>query len=276
MKYMTNGNKKKKAPEVRETRKPFLTGGVFDENTVRRALGFAGTLVLVVLVSFIVCASAAFSNIILRVLLNSAVIFLVMLIVFNNGSRQGAEDVSRGEIIYQKKENGQTFSPSEQNICFHPFKGFLIGILGTLPILAVAIILAASTSLQMTGSGALPSWMQAYTRRSDIGNALISYTHPEGMALTDYVRAVIRVCILPFVNIVGSSNKYGILILERISPIILLIPAAAYGCGYLSGKSIRTKIHTAITENNRKRVRTEKRNAAKRRTVRSNEPEQLN
>jgi hypothetical protein len=129
----------------------------------------------------------------------------------------------------------------------------------------------------MTGSGTLPSWMQAYTSRSDIGDALINYTQPEGMALIDYIRAIIRITIIPFVNIVSSSNKAGMLTIERLSPLILLLPAAAYGTGYLTGKSIRTQIHTAISENDKKRKRREKKKRnARSAPTRKHEPERLN
>ena len=101
------------------------------------------------------------------------------MLFYNNGAGKGADAVAHGEILYQKKERGQTFSESEQKICFHPMKGYLIGVLGTLPFLIAAVILAVKTAPQVTGAGSLPSWMQAYTRRSDIGDALISYTQPE-------------------------------------------------------------------------------------------------
>ena len=129
----------------------------------------------------------------------------------------------------------------------------------------------------MTGAGTLPSWMQAYTKRSDIGNALVSYLQPEGMKLLDYIRALVRIMVMPFVNIAGAGNKAGILLIERLSPLILLLPAASYGTGYLTGRNIRTQVHTAISTNDRKRIRREnRRRAARNGGGRRDEPEQLN
>ena len=261
----------------KEIHKPFITGDVTDESTLKRSLFFFGSLIVVILVAFIACASASFSNLLLRLLLNLAVIALGLMIFFNNGSRHGTEAVTRGEILYQKKDKGQEISESEKKMCFHPAKGFVTALIGTAPFLVLAVILALNTSVQMTDSGTLPSWMQAYTRRSDIGNALINYTEPEGMTFIDFVRMIIRICIIPFVNIVSYSDKNGMCLLERLSPIVLLLPAAAYGSGYLTGKSIRTKIHTAISENDKRRIRKER----KKKTNRNNsghrrETEQLN
>lgn len=273
---MTNNKTAKKKTRVREVNKPFLTGNILDANTARNALLFLGSVIVIYLVALIACVSAAFDSMILRILMNGAVIFLIMMIIFNNGNKKGAEDVARGEILYQKQEKGQAFSESEKRICYHPAKGFATALIGTLPFLIPALILAFSTSLQMTGAGALPSWMQAYLRRSEIGNALGSYTNPESMNAVDYIRTAIRICILPYVNIIGSSDKHGMLVLERISPLIMLIPAVFYGTGYMRGKRVRTQIHTAISENEKKRNRKDKKKAAQRRNARPHEPEQLN
>ena len=258
-------------------KKPFLTGYITDENTVKSSLQFFGTLIVVIFVAFIACVSATFSSLILRLLMNAAVIAATLMIFYNSGAGRGAEAVTRGEILYQKQEKGQQFSQSERKICFHPLKGYLTGLIGTIPFLICAVILALNSSLQMTESGTLPSWMQAYLRRSDIGNALVNYTNPEGMQAVDYFRALIRICILPFINIIGYSNKSGMLAAERLSPLIVLLPAISYGTGYLTGKKIRTRIHTVISENDKRRARKERRNRSRRTgTVRKHEPEQLN
>ena len=272
---MRNANQSRQGAAETEVKKPFLKGAPLDENTLRNSLAFFGILIVIVFVSFIACASASFDIVILRVLLNLAVVLVCGVIFYNNGAGRGAEAVTRGEILYQRQEKGQTFSESERKICFHPAKGFLIGVIGSLPFLIAALILAVNTTVQTTGSGTLPSWMQAYIRRSDIGGALVNYTQPDGMNAVDYLRAFIRICILPFVNMIGYNNKYALLTIERLSPLILLIPAVSYGTGYMTGRKIRTRIHTVISENDRKRIRKENKRK-KMRSSRVKEPEQLN
>ncbi len=257
-------------------RKPFLSGSITDDNTIRNCMQFFGILILVYFVSFIACATASFDNLILRLILNTAVIAVTLMIFYNNGAGRGADAVTQGEILYQKQEKGRTFTNSERAVCFHPMKGYLIGLISTLPFLIAAAILAVNTSVQMTDAGTLPSWMQGYIRRSDIGNALISYTNPEGMQFIDYLRAFVRICILPFINITGYSNKIGLLTMERISPLIVLLPAISFGSGYLKGKKIRTHIHTVISENDKRRIRKENKRRSRRITSRKQEPEQLN
>ena len=273
---MTNRKTPDKKDVITEVRKPFLTGTPCDERTVRSCLAFFGTLIMIFFIAFIACATASFDSFILRFAMNGAVILLVVFILYSNGSKRGADDVARGEILWQKKEKGQPFSDGERKMCFHPAKGFVNGLIGSAPFILLALYLALNTSLQMTEAGTLPSWMQAYTGRSDIGNALVNYTQPEGMKGIDYIRALVRITIIPFINIAGNTNKSAVLLVERLSPLFLLLPAAAYGLGYLGGRKTRTRIHTMISENDRKRIRREKKRTARASSARSREPEQLN
>ena len=274
---MTIRIKTKNHSAGKEVHKPFLKGSSLDERTVRNSLKFFGTTLLVFFIAFIACATAVFDSLILRLIMNTAVIILALFIFFNSGSKTGTDDVTRGEILFQKKEKGSAFSKSEERLCFHPAKGYVIGMIGILPYIIIAIILAVNTSVRMTESGSLPSWMQACVKRSDIGDALINYTQPEGMQFLDFIRAIVRLIILPFVNLIGSSNKNGMLILERLSPLIMMLPPAAYGTGYLSGRKIRAQVHTAISESDRKRKRKEqKKKRAASAHIKNRETEQLN
>ena len=276
---MKSNSTSRKEQSSEPVRKPYLTGSITDENTLKAGLGFFGIMLITIFVAFIVCAAATFNSFILRLLMNTAVILVLLMIFYNKGAGRGAEAVARGEILYQRREKGLEYSEGEKRICYHPLKGYLTGLIGTVPFLIAAIILALFTTVQMTDAGVLPSWMQAYVGRSDIGDALVHYTQPEGMGFLDYVRTVVRICILPFVNIVNFNNRNGMVLLERLSPLLLLLPAAAYGTGYLRGKKVRTQIHTMIKTNEQKRIRREEKRRkknARNNTPRSREPEQLN
>ena len=262
---------------IKNVRKPFVYGTPADGATVRTALQFFGILILVFFVTFIAGSSVSGAGPAIRIIFSAAVILLVLFIFFSNGSNLGADAVARGEILYQKKEEGKPFSESERKLCYHPCKAYIIGLIGTIPFLIAAIVFSFNATITMTGPGTLPSWMQSYTRRADIANALPTYLHPEGLSLTDFLRIAVRIFILPFVNLVGTDNPRGLLILEKMSPLLLLLPAAAYGTGYLSGKKIRTRIHTMISESNRRRKRKETRARKKRMSTRSaSGPEKLN
>ena len=268
---------RKKTTVEQKVHKPFLCGSPLDEHSLKFSLLFFGSLLVCALFSFIICSSTGFAGTVLRVIINLIMIAVILSIYFNNGTNQGTDAVARGEILWQKKEKGQFFSDKEQSICFHKAKGFLIGLIGTAPLFVVALLFSLNTSMQMTDSGGLPSWMDAYTGRGDIGNALVQYLQPEGMNMVDYLRVVIRVCMMPFVNLIGYENKTGMLILERLSPLVMILPAVSYGLGYLTGRDVRTNVHTAILRNEKRRNRMEKKKSRNSQHVRETRgPEQLN
>ncbi len=269
---MTNSKNKPAAPVV----KPFLKGSPTDEGTLRSALAFCGVLILAAFMCFIVCSMMNFDSAPLRIAVNGVVEVLILLIFFNNASGKGADAVARGEILYQRQEKGQAFSESERRICFHPLKGYLIGLLGTVPLLICAVILALTAHPQSTGAGALPTWLSAYQRRTEIGDALVAYTVSSGMALEDVMRLIIRIALMPFVNMVGTENRDMMLTLEHLSPLLVLLPSIAYGSGYLQGKKMRIRVHTEIAQNNKKRARKERKARKARRSTAPKGPEQLN
>ena len=268
---MTNKQKKPVTPVV----KPFLTGSVTDEHTLASALGILGTLVIIAVMTFLVCSMLTMKNAALRIILNAAVELLALFILYNSAIGKGAEAVARGEILYQKQEKGQTFADSERAICFHPLKGYVTAALGTVPILLCAILLAILAQRQTTSAGTLPGWLSTYQRRSDIGDPLVAYTIQSGMSLEDILRLIVRIVLMPFVSMIGAENRDGLLLMERLSPLLVLLPACAYGTGYLQGRQERTKIHTGIAASNRARAKKE-RKARKARAVKPRTPEQLN
>ncbi len=269
---MAKNNSKPVTPVV----KPFLKGEVTDERTMKSALGFFGILIVVAVMCFLVCSMLSMDNAALRIALNGVVEVLILLVFFNNASGRGAEDVARGEILYQRQGKGLTFSESERRLCFHPMKGFLIGVLGTLPLFIFALILALTASRQSTGIGGLPGWLSIYERRTEVGDALVAYTASAGMSFTDVLRMVVRITVMPFVSMVGAENRDMMLLVERLSPLLVLLPSIAYGSGYLQGKQMRTKVHTEIASNNRRRIRREKKARNARRNAAPKGPEQLN
>ena len=221
-----------------------MTGAPRDENTARQALKFLGAMFLVAFMSFLVCSMTSFSNDILRIGINLVIESLIVIIFWNKGAELGTDGVARGEIVYQHIEKGQEVTEGEKKIPFHPAKGFLIGILGSLPFLVCALILAFTAKQQMTGAGGLPSWIDSYMRRSEIGGALASYTQTDPMTVTDILRIIVRLLIMPFISMAGAENRGALLLAERLSPLLVLVPAIAYGTGYLQGPARRKRVHT--------------------------------
>ena len=70
--------------KITEVKKPFLTGSITDENTFKSSVKFLGLLIMIIFVAFIACSSAAFGSDILRIGLNSAVIIVILMLMYLN------------------------------------------------------------------------------------------------------------------------------------------------------------------------------------------------
>ena len=269
-----SGTKKKPAEVVT---KPYLTGAITDENLFKNILKYFGMTVLFLFVAFIVSAMSGFGGQVVQIIFNGAIVLLMLYIYFTRGISLGTDAVAYGEILYQRKEKGAEMTENERKLSYHPLKGFLIALLGMLPVLIPAVILAFVTKRQVTSIGTIPSWVSSMARRSEIGDALVTYTQPEPMHVADYLRVFVRMCLMPVFRMINSEDRGMMLVFERISALLLLLPVISFGCGYLMGPGERTKIHTRIAENRKIRARKEKREKKARMAAGDrNKTEQLN
>ena len=258
---------------VQPVMKPYMQGTLTDRNTIRDALAVLGIFALCVFVGFIVCTMAMFDNMFLRILVNGILELLMLFFFYNNGCNKGTETVARSEIMQERTEKGLPVTEDERRTCYRKWKGFLIAFLGMLPVLICCILLAVTTQRMQIGYGALPNWISTLRRRVEIGSAIAYYSIPDPVTLEGVMRTIVRVMIMPVVAIVGANNKDALLILERLSPLVVLLPVIAYGTGYTQGVALRNRVHTAIKKNENKRKRKERKERKKRAP---REPEQLN
>lgn len=262
--------KTKKKPKI--VKKPFLRGSPVDGDTAKSALSFFGGTLLMLLAYLLLCSMMLWDSLFLRIVTNGAVMAAVFALFHLSGMTKGATAVNTGEIMYQREAEGKPVDAGDRRSCYHAAKGFVTGLLGSLPMLLCALVLACIAQQQFYGLSALPSWLEPYTRRTDVGNALAYYQVVDPMTLESVLRLIIRAMMMPLVSIVGTANSANLLVLERISPLVSLLPALSYGIGYTRGVQARTQVHSSIAAANRKYKRKEKKKQQRR--VRG--PEQLN
>ncbi len=264
-------NKKMKVEKVT---KAYMKGDLFDRSTIPAALKFfIGTCIMCVLF-LIACIMMSLDNKLLNITLNLSVAICVYLFFSHYGMSAGADAVNHGEIMLSRAEKGRPVAAWEKSLCFHPLKGLVVGLIGSIPLFLLSLIFACITKRQMTGLGSLPSWVGGFENRPEVGNALAYYHDTVSMDLESILRMLIRTSVMPYVNMIGADNKDGLLMLERISPVLNLLPAVFYGLGYMNGVSIRTAVHTNIALGKKKQ---KKKQARERRVRQQNRgPEQLN
>ena len=266
-------NKKTKKP-VQIVKKPYVAGEVIDQRTLGNSIKFFLAL-LGVSVGFLFMGTAlAFDFGILNIILNGGLTLGAWAMFASVGSSKAVALVTQGEVLQARLNDGRKIDEGDRKGSFNKYKGLVNALLGTLPLFIMALILAFTAERQMTSTGTLPGWINHYEDRPEIGVALAHYHQGDTMTLTAFCRIVIRMFLMPIVVLVGTTNFDGLLILERISPIVCLVPALMYGLGYSRGPEMRARVHTTIAANKRKRARKEKRLQRERRL--RNEPEQLN
>lgn len=268
-------SKKKQSMKLSDVKLNYLTGKPVDNQTLKSCFSIFGSLIAMGVLFLIVGMALMMDSAFLRILLNGAVLLCALFMYFQMGSAKGGTAVNQGEIMYDRRQSGQLVSENDLRNCYHPAKGFLIGLLGSLPFIIIATILALTTSRQMTGLGALPSWLSAFQNRAEIGNALAYYYEPVALTVEDVTRVITRMMLMPVVNIFNLYDAEALLLMEHLSPLFLLLPGLAYGLGYTQGITLRKQVVIGIAEGEKKRKKKERRQQ-RQRTRAPKGPEQLN
>lgn len=263
------GKKSVRRPLVK---KPYLKGNALSMLAARRGLRILAYLVLSAVLYFFLGQLLVIDIAWLRTIINLAVVIAFAALLYANGAQEGEGDVAFAEIALLRKQDGKTISKQELDRCFHPLKGFVTVFFGALPFVLVCLVYALMAVRDTYTLGSLPSWLAAYETRADIGPALSYYHEQSVFGVADILRMVVRLIIFPFINIAGSRNPDGILLVERLSPLLVLAAPVFYGIGYARGEFYRAQVHSGIAANERKAARKRGRKQAQ---PKRQEPRQL-
>ena len=270
---------KKKAKKPINVKKPFLRGDAVDSNTPKGAFGILGVSVMMAVLFLVMGPVLMLENVMLRIVLNLSVIAVTYMMFYYYGMSSGSVAVNQGEIMYNRKENGHEVTKAELSRCFHPAKGFVTALLGVLPLIICAVLLAVLAQKQVSTIGVLPSWMSGMVERAEISAPIKFYQEAGSFGIENVMRIIVRMALMPMVNLFNPGNADNMLLMERLSPILMLLPAVAYGVGYLGGVQARSKVHSDIARSKKRRNRKAKQQiqAKKKAPVRKPKgPEQLN
>lgn len=252
--------------------KPYLKGNWASRLAARRGLKILGYQGIFVFFYIFVGQALMFDSLPLRLVTNVLILAALGGLLYMDGMKTGEEDVAYGEIAYTRQESGQIIPKEERDRCFHPVKGVFTVLMGMLPLVLIGIALALTAQPLRHHLGALPSWLEGYRTRADIGLALSYYNETTGMGVVDVLRIIVRLLLFPFVNIVGTDSPSGLLWLERLSPLLILLVPMAYAYGYSLGRKARAMVHGSIADDQKRRVRRERKERKRRR---EKEPTQL-
>lgn len=266
----------RKKQKIEKVSKPYITGKMIDRTLPGGALKFFAFTALMMFVYFMSIIVASMDSKVLNVLINAAIILTTWLIFWQSGLSSGADAVTQGEIMYQRREKDRPVAQWEEDLCYHPLKGLIIALVGSIPLLIASVVLACIAQRQMTTLGMLPSWVSTFETRQEIGGALMYYHQDAQLTLESILRVVIHVATMPYVSLLGAENKDLMLLLERVSPLLNLIPAVVYGLGYMAGTQERVAVHSNIALGKKKARRKQARERKARQQAVRRGPEELN
>jgi len=252
-------SKKSKAKGKRQlVYKPYLKGNWHSGQAALRGLRILGYYLAFAFVFLLMGAILSFNNAYLRWGVNLFVEAVCAMVLFASGARDGEGEVSLGEIAYAHQQEGRTVPSRELGRCYHPLKGWFTFLCAAAVLLALTLPHALTAQKQTYTLQALPTWLSSFRGHEEITAPLNYYQQEYSLTFLDALRIAVRLLILPFANAVGARNADGLLLMDRISPLLALLPALGYPVGYLTGPRTRAMVHGDITANQRRRQRREK------------------
>lgn len=266
-------NKGKKKPQVKEVKKPILQGSWHGKDAWKLALKRALSVLAVSVIYLLVGALLNFESLWARILTCVAIVGLVVYYQFYQGMAKGENDASFGEIMYVRQAEGKEVTAGDRERCFHIFKGLFAALVGALPFVVFAIVFACQTKPVGYVLGVLPSWTEGMLQQSEFGEALSYYQSRAGIGAFDIMRVIDRAMVMPFINVATYFGEESTVLVERLSPVLLLLAPVGYGLGYIQGPALRTRINTGIKMGDEKKKRRERK--ARKQRQRSKTPERL-
>lgn len=262
----------KNGKPVTVVEKPILLGSWHGADAKQAAGKAMLSLLGVTAIYLILSLMFNFPSVILSVIANLAVVLVGFFFLRTSGIAKGEADAAYAEIMYERDKQGKPVEGEERARCFHPLKGWFVAGIAALPFFIVALGFAIFSSPSVFELGSLPGWTQGLMRQTEVSDALGYYVRTDGPRFMDIYRIVVRAMVMPFMSVATAISSEAQNIVERLSPLLVLVAPIGYAIGYSSGVKIREKINTGIVIGVRNKRRKQRR---ERQSRQRKQPEQL-
>jgi len=194
----------------------------------------------------------------LRIGMTTACGLMLLLFYYSDGVNKGAVDAGMSRHISRLEKEGRAFSAQEEGGCYHPLKAVCAGLLAFCLPLALAIFLAVTAEPYAYSLQDLPVWLTgAYGVREDIVGPLETYIHMSGTSVMDWIRVIVRLLMLVFVNFFEDPQRMTQMI-DRSAPLFISLYPLAYLLGYLRGPAANAKMEKQNKKAKKAAVRKQK------------------
>lgn len=261
--------------KVDPVKKPIVKGGWHGPSAMKMALRRALSILIISILFLIGTMMLSFTALWARILVLVMLVGIAAYYEYIVGANAGERDCAWGEALWSRREKGESLSAEECDRSFHPLKGFFAVLIGALPFLLVCIMLAVCAERVNYSLGTLPSWTEGLMSQSEFADGLSYYSITRGLGFVDILRVVVRACLMPFFNVAASISNDAALLMERLSPLLVLIAPMGYGVGYAQGLRTREKVNTSIRIGVDKKRKKQRKEHKARMAKQPKKPEQL-
>lgn len=221
---------------------PIRKANNFMKGTVGIALRLMLYVVVTVVVGLLLSVIQSIENDMLRLGVAGLLGFVVLAIYHIEGMNRGTLDAMSSRQMAKLEKAGHTITEKEDASCYHPLKAVVGSMLLYAIPLALAILLAVNAKEYTYVLQDLPTWLSgSYGMREDVMAPLAAYTQALGTGVMDWIRIVVRLFILVFINLFGDVQT-AIGTIDRLSPLFMMLYPAAYVLGYLRGPAEQEKM----------------------------------
>ncbi len=271
---MQDSKTKKKKNKQALIFKPYKKGTWHSAAAAKKGLRVLMYYLMFIFLNLVLGAALQFDSTALRIACNGALILAYIMLLYMEGARLGEAEVALGEISYAREQSGKNVDKKDADNCYHPFKGLFVFLVAIILLLVLTIPHALMAQKQVYELQSLPSWVSGYSAHDEVSLPLQYYARNVSIQGADVLRVVVRMILFPFANIVTADNADGMLLLDRLSPLLICLPAMGFPLGYLTGPRSRALVHGDIATSTKRYDRRRKK-AMKERKARAEKKNEL-
>ena len=237
-------NQNKTQKTNKKKRRPLRRAQRWGKEVPAIAFKLLGMLVLTAVLGLVFSALQAIEIVWLRALLSLGVASGLVLLLYFEGMQKGTRDAASSRHYDKMKSAGRELTARDDAACYQPLKTVCAGaaVYGIPLLMAVYIALNARPYTYTLQD--LPAWLTGtYGTRADVMAPLGAYMQATAMGIADWIRMIVRLFELVFVGMVPDPLKMTQLV-DRLSPLMILVYPAAYVIGYLRGPANHVKVET--------------------------------
>lgn len=230
-----------KAMQKKKKRKPLRRAEHWGAQVMPMAGRLAVLLICVTVFGLIFSAVQGIGAIGLRVTLSFLFTAVMLLLCAYEGAVCGAKDAAASRSYTALKEKHAPLTAKDDAACYHPLKA-LCAVLAVFAVpLALSAVLAVNAKDYTYALQDLPAWLtDSYGSRGDVMAPLAAYSAEMHMAAMDWVRLLVRLPVMMFINFFADPQRMSGLI-DRLSPLFMLSYPALFFAGYLLGPRINRR-----------------------------------